>query len=182
MRYALRIGGWSHSLGNVMKLSGAYFPEFAVWLGWLRSLCRFFRIGSYRSHLIRMLSDHIDGLATLLRSFSAGFAKWRYETLHHCLESLLKLRVLCEQHLERCLFNEVKDDNELQTVIKACKQPQFWRWISVSYKLLYNRLEGLRRWGLLCPCCVEKRRNAPPLQENDTQLSVEFSTTTLCSR
>ena len=159
MPNALRIGGWSHSIGNVMKGSGNYFPSYALWLGHLRSLCRFFRVGSYRSHLVRMVGNQIPGLADTLKGFTAGFAKWRYETLDDCMMQLLKLRVLCEEHMVRCIFNQVKDIYELDSCLKTCSDRKFWKWMAACYEFLIHPLERLRRWGLLCPCHEQERRD-----------------------
>jgi hypothetical protein len=39
---ALRIAGWNHLLGNMMKFSCKSFDLFPMWMGHLRVLCRFF--------------------------------------------------------------------------------------------------------------------------------------------
>ena len=97
-------------------------------------------------------------LAKLLKGFTAGFAKWRYETIAHCIECLGDLRVLCERFLTRDLFGEVQDAELLQDVLVACRMEAFWKWVACAYKFVYNPLEKLRRWALLCPCHEADRR------------------------
>ena len=107
--------------------------SFAGWpeiLSCLRVLCRVFRISSYRTHLAKS-SIKIEGidLAKLLKEFTAGFAKWRFETLHEVLRQLGPLRRLCEDHIERSHFGGVQDEDDMTAFMKACKTPELWRFI-----------------------------------------------------
>jgi len=43
MPFVLRIGGWSHTMGNQMKEVSMCFPHYPLYLTTLRSLCKFFR-------------------------------------------------------------------------------------------------------------------------------------------
>ena len=78
--------------------------------------------------------------------------------MFHCLHSLDKLRTLCEEHMNRALFNKVADEAELDAVMIACVEKQFWRWVSCALKYVFKPLEDLRRWGLLCTCHEAARR------------------------
>lgn len=150
-------------MGNLMKEAGKYFKEYPQWLEWLRAMCRFFRIQHYRTHLVRVLRNVVQDdeeldLAPTLKYFTASFAKWRYETLHHCLESLLALRILCQRYMRRELFGAVEDVELLQTVLRACASVEFWQWIACSFTVIYQPLEHLRRWGMVCSCHEQERR------------------------
>eukprot|EP00973_Karenia_brevis_P046375 6430363-Karenia_brevis.AAC.1 len=104
-----------------MKEAAHYFPDYPEWLQHLRCLCKFFRNDHYRAHLMKVLRGRCDGLDLdkLLKWFTAGFAKWRYETLVEVLRQLGDLRSLCEEHIVRPLFNSVEDEGELQGVLNA---------------------------------------------------------------
>ena len=41
MPNSLRVGGWSHSCGNIVKEVCVYFPRYPEFLTYLRALCRF---------------------------------------------------------------------------------------------------------------------------------------------
>jgi hypothetical protein len=103
MPRCLRIGGWSHTLGNTMELVVKSYPA-PGWpeiLDFLRVLCRIFKNSSYRQHLAKKIKIPNVDVFQLLRDFSAGFAKWRFETLDHVLSELGALRVICEFDIER---------------------------------------------------------------------------------
>jgi hypothetical protein len=50
---ALRLAGWSHMFGNLMKHAAQSLEEWKVILKHLRALCRFFRVRAWRSTIIR---------------------------------------------------------------------------------------------------------------------------------
>ena len=62
MPNAIRLGGWSHSLGGVMKRVAESFPIWPTYLSKLRALCRFFRNEGYRQHLQTYLKHRGLGL------------------------------------------------------------------------------------------------------------------------
>ena len=96
--------------------------KFAEFLKMIKSFTRFLRDRKNRVAIVFWLIrfGKVE-LAKRLSSFSAGFAKWRYETLAHCFESLNSLRILCESWLEKCVFNNVADEDHMADVMKACK-------------------------------------------------------------
>jgi hypothetical protein len=156
MPRSLRIGGWSHTFAHVMRAACETFPKWPEWLNSLRSLCRILRNASYRKHLAKMRIDGMN-LAKLLKSFSAGFAKWRFETLHDVLKQLAPLRDLCEKHLTRESFDGVQEEDNLQDFLTACKLPDLWRFIVYGLQYLIKPLEKFRRWGMLCICHEHER-------------------------
>ena len=91
--------------------------------------------------------------------FTAGFAKWRFETISEVLRQLGLLRAVCEKSgVDRNLFGNVQDEADLNQFVVACQDVKLWRFIVVFYQFCIKYEEGLRRWGLLCPCCKEDRR------------------------
>lgn len=156
---ALRIAGWSHTLGNIMKEVAEEFPQWPQWLGFLRALTKFFRNKSYRQHIARCLG-HVPGVADSMKSFRATFAKWRYETVVNTQFELGKRRELCETHMTRAMFINAQDQTLVTTVMEACADSGFWRWMAVSHDNAFRRLEVLRKWGMVCPCeeCNAERR------------------------
>ena len=100
-RNALRISGWSHPVGNIMREIAMLHPDWPEVLSKLRDLTRFFRVQAWRQHLQRALKHHHEvNAGRKLRFFSAGFAKWRYEALARVLEQLAPLRPICEHYIE----------------------------------------------------------------------------------
>lgn len=160
---ALRIGGWSHTLGNIMKAVANEFIRWPRFLGNMRSLCKFFKNDSYRLHIKR--NARRIGLPAnekaLLRSFNASFAKWRYETVVEALSQLLARRAICGL-ITNDLFLHVQDKEELKAVLAACADREFWDWAATSHPELFKELETLRRWGMVCDCeaHLEERRLA----------------------
>ena len=106
---ALRLVGWSHQFGNIMKKISEKFDHWPQLLEDMRELCRFFRNQTYRSHISRKLKGRIDGLSQLLKGFTAGFPEWRYKTFYGCLRQLLRLRELCERFLVAELVVHAQD-------------------------------------------------------------------------
>ena len=159
---ALRIAGWSHSIGGIMKTAAEAFTHWPSHLADERSLCKFYKNVTYRRHIVRVLAGrHPEAdLPKILKSFTAGFAKWRYETECEVLRQLLPLRDLCESKMDPALFPKVQDQEELDRVFKACRRKEFWRWAQVVFPEVFQRLEHLRKWGMVCDHahCEELRK------------------------
>ena len=155
---ALRMAGWSHSLGNLMKAAAERFPRWPLHLSHMRTLCAFFRNPGYRDHIKNRLGAAKWGKS--LRGFTATFAKWRYETVPECQRQLKKQRLLCEQELNAALFSQAQDPNFIRDVMAACRDGAFWRWLEVSLQEIFWELELLRKWGMVCdhPECEELRK------------------------
>ena len=147
---AMRIAGWSHTIGGIMKTAAEAFPQWPSHLADERSLCKFFKNVTYRRHIVRTLGPLHPELSSLLSSFTAGFAKWRYETECEVLRQLLPLRDLCENKLVAALFPKVQGQAELDRFFRACRCKDFWRWAKVAYPEVFRRLERLRKWGMVC--------------------------------
>ena len=117
-----------------------------------------FRSETYRRHLKRIVRAPELNLKVLHKGFTAGFAKWRYETLVHALGENGKLRALCEGHLCKEYFEKVKHVDTLEKVLEACGDKPFWGWVSCSHKLLYLPIEKLHHWGMVCKCHEVERK------------------------
>ena len=162
MPVCMRIGGWSHSLGNTMKDVCKEFPLYPTYLHHMQKLCSFWRNETYRRHIQRVIQAPRElEVDKKLTSFTASFAKWRYETLFQVQRQLLNLRSVCEDHMRRELLGAVQDVEELGAVLEACKDKAFWRWCAASFRFIMKPLELLRRWGMVCNCHEEERRAHP---------------------
>ena len=149
-RKAMRLAGWSHQKGNLMKKSAGRFSKWPRFLGNMRVLCKTFRNKTYRLHIRRHAKDLLPS-PTSLKSFTAGFAKWRYETVPVTLTQLVELRTLCER-LDPKLFKDPQDKEEMKRFFEACRDAEFWRWAAASNKEVFLPLEESRRWGMICEC------------------------------
>ena len=158
-RRALRMAGWSHALGGIMKGVATRMADWPKYLAHMRSLCKFSRNKSNRNHIVRRLREP-PNLEQLLSGFTASFAKWRYETVPEVLRQLVALRELCERFLSRELFAHAQDQEEIRAVMEAGSDEAFWRWAAVCRSEIFLRLEMMRRWGMVCVCPghVEERQ------------------------
>ena len=159
---ALRVAGWSHTIGGIMKRAAEAFPDWPQYLTHERYLCKFYKNVTYRKHIVRSVGGIFPNLKEDLKSFTAGFAKWRYETEVVVLRQLLKLRRCSESQINPVLFNNAQDQAEILGVFRACKDIRFWKWASASSREVFERLEKLRTWGMVCNhCrCEELRRES----------------------
>ena len=150
---ALRVAGWSHAQGNIMKAVAFAAPDWPEIVEQLRALCKFFRNRSHRLHLARRLDGVVGDIQKRLRFFTASFAKWRYETVDDVLKQLLALRDICEDHFDGPLFfGTAQDQEEISAVHRACKNKRLWRWMAGASKYLFSPIEKVRRWGMVCDC------------------------------
>ena len=160
---ALRIAGWSHTLGGIMKHLAEKSPDWPKDLGHLRALCKFWRISSYRTHIARRLKG-VENVENLCKSFTAGFAKWRYETVVQVLKQLTRRRAICQEHLKRAhvMFPKAEDQELVSSVCRACSDVPFWKWCAVALDEVFDELEQLRTWGMVCDHveCYEQRKRS----------------------
>ena len=155
---AIRISGWNHACGNLMKDLAKRWPLWPQTLEHLRSLCRFFRVETWRQHLVQLLRDRIPGLEKLLKTFTANIAKWRFETMVAVTRALRPLRRLCQEYIREELFSNFQDRHLLQEVVNACRDFRVWQFICLVGTFIFDPCEHIRRWGMSCDCCEEKRK------------------------
>ena len=154
---AIRIAGWSHTLGGVMKTICENYPNFPRLLSRMRSLCAFWRNVSYRRHVQKKLKlNGIEFNASLLDNFTASFAKWRFETLADVTWQLYKIFGVF-QHLRKEWFHAVQDRENFQAVLDACNDNELSGFIRHFGQEVLQPLELFRRWGMVCPCCRHLR-------------------------
>ena len=156
---AVRVGGWGHGHGNVMKHCAEKESRWPEILTKMRALVRFWQVATYREHVGKMLIRYRPGQVNpkLLRSFTASFAKWRYEAIAHAMWCLNKLRFVCEVCMLRIWFNHVQDQEEMNRVFDACADAFLWRFMAVAEREVFGKCEGQRRWGMVCPCHQKER-------------------------
>ena len=156
---ALRMAGWSHTLGGVMKAVATKMDVWPQRLDCMRHLCKHFRNGTYRAHTSRKLRQPAN-LRRLLKGFTATFAKWRFETVTDVMTQLLPLCELCEDFMTEALWAHAQDQEEIKSFIVACKDVALWRWMAVNLPEIFEPLEDVRRWGMICECeeHVEERK------------------------
>ena len=153
---ALRIAGWSHTMGGVMKGIAEKIPQWPPSLTHMRALCKFYKNSSYRRHIRRKMDLEPEADRSLIH-FTAGFAKWRYETVFEVQRQLLRVRVV-SQLLQPQLFARPQDQELFIQVMAACRDAPFWRFTSVSFTKIFSELEYLRRWGMVCECPAHREQ------------------------
>ena len=161
MPNCIKVSGWSHVFGNLMKKFCTSFQRWPEFLSHIRACCKFFRISTYREHLVRTLGDSVCG--KLLKHFTATIAKWRYETSYTVFSALTALRGLVQGHLlqiDEVMGPNVQDKKFIHDVKMAFGCSDLWTFMSVALEHGIERLEMGRRWGLVCKCCTALRRES----------------------
>ena len=154
---ALRLAGWSHTMGKIMHRVAKTAPTWPAILGCIRNLCSFWRVRSWRMHVKRVTRTFPDVNPKDLEHFTATVAKLRFETVDWCLKALKKVRTASETYVRLEIFANVKDRASLEETCRACRDSELWRFIAVVSDLVMAPLEGMRRWGMVCQCCQEAR-------------------------
>ena len=151
---ALRISGWSHSMGNIMRHTAEATTRWPRILQQMRDLVGFFRNATWRQYIQKALEAHPpdDFDLHLLDHFRAQIAKWRYETIPATMQALLPLRVLCEKHIQAEWFANAQDKEFLKSVMDACKDAFLWHFMEASYREVFAPAERDRRFGMICNC------------------------------
>jgi len=149
---ALRISGWSHARGNLMKQVAKSNPTWPTILEALRELCSFWRSKAWRTHVGKIVGNRFGyDMRLRLRHFRASFAKWRYETIVEVLRGLLPLRELHENALCLEMFGNPQDMTLLLKVLAHAHDGALWLWMEKAFPL-FDELEHIRRWGMICGC------------------------------
>ena len=158
---AVRISGWCHAWDNLMKELAAACPKWPTVLEQMRTLVTFWRNRTWRKWVRRALTG-VDGIEPgLFKHFTATIAKWRYGTIPHAMEQLLRLRIVCERHLQLEMFANAKDKKFIQKVMEACRDHGLWVFMQTCYTWVMKRCEEARHWGMTCSCAdhVKQRRD-----------------------
>jgi len=161
---AVFIPGWNHLINNLLRESFSSLRCWPAMLERLRAFCTFFKVSDYRGVWQRHLAGKgIDG--AVLGNFSAGFAKWRWNTICDVLTQVNRLADLCTQHFDASLWRKLQDQRHLSTVEACCQDPYFWTWVSV-FQSIAKLVDEARVWGCLCSCHQEELLNGKSIACN----------------
>ena len=69
---ALRLPGWGHTFGNLMKFPVKSISQWPRILSMLRSLCLFFRVGMWRDAIVKAVRGRLLNAKALLKRFVAS--------------------------------------------------------------------------------------------------------------
>ena len=146
-----------------MKFMCKCIPNWPSILTKLKQLCGFFRVKSWRKVMIYRAAELFEGIAKLLKSFTAKHIKWGYETMFECFWQLDQLRTFCQEVLAHHLrewFPNFKDGELLNSLWENLNDNELWTFIHVFNVKLFTPLEKARRWGLVCICHELERQLA----------------------
>jgi len=158
--WALRVSGWSHTFGNIMRHTAESTTRWPRVLNQMRALVGFFRNTTWREFVQKAMEENPPAdfdLHTLDR-FSAQIAKWRYETVPATMAALLPLRVLCQKYLRQEWFQNAQDRQSLKAVFDACGDEFLWKFMEHSYREVFAPTERDRHFGMICNCTEHLRQ------------------------
>ena len=156
---ALRVSGWSHAFGNIMKAIAYQVAEWPTWLDKWRGLVTFWRNETYVKHVRTMLHRSGDTSVDVrtVRRLNVSFAKWRYETIAAVSRELSSVRPVCQDAVRQEWFNNMQDREFLKKFVDACADDTLWRFTTTSSAEVWSRLERARHWGMVCDCAEHRR-------------------------
>ena len=117
---ALRVGGWSHANGNLLRKVAQSYIHWPKIISQIRSLCAFYRNATYRKYVARCVRGKpVD--ARPLNHFTGTVAKWRYHTVDASCEELLPLRDTSGNYVFLALFclQNAQDRVQVQDAVEA---------------------------------------------------------------
>jgi len=170
MHEAIRIIGFGHTMGGIMKEICEADDDWPKILDHLRALCRFFRNQSYREHIQNCLRGKTN--VSVLDVFTAGLLKWWYETVADVIHQLLELRTICQGYIRKEMFPNIQDKELFRSVLAACEDVYLWRWMAAVGGKVIHRIEGVRHWSLVC-CCPEHVKERQDARDQGKQLRQE---------
>jgi len=148
---ALRMSGWSHTMGNLQKMLVSKDFRWERFLPKLRALCSFWHNVTWRKHVQKRLPAD-SGLRPLLDHFTASLATWRYETVDDVFMALTQIRRICQDHVRMELFNNPQDRELVRAAVDACHDRELWTYIVTTGREISHPTEGARHWGMVCGC------------------------------
>jgi len=151
---AVRISGWSHTYGNIMKHTAETSARWPKILDKMRACVSFLRVATWRDWIAEALKiappDDFD--VTKLQHFCCTMAKWRYETITVTMETLNVFRNLFERHLKYEWFQNAQDREMLKSVFDAAADPFLWKFMCAAAREVFTPTERDRHWGMICGC------------------------------
>ena len=159
--FAIRMSGWSHTYGNMMKHVAESNPRWPFILKKLQAMVSFWRMTSWRKFVKRALklNPPPDFDLNELDSFNASFAHWRYETVVEVLGELRRLRALCEGHMRPEWFANAQDRAMITDAFDAFGDKPLWTFIDKAYAEVFLPTERDRYWGMVCVCHEQDRKD-----------------------
>ena len=158
--FAIRISGWSHTMGNIAKQVAESCPLWENFiLRKLQAMVSFYKIGSWRN-FIRMaleLDPKPDFDSAKLKSFTASFAHWRYETITDVMGQLLVFRTLSQRYMMQEWFANAQDRALIRDAFDAFSDDRLWRFVQASHSHVFSHIERARHWGMVCKCHAQER-------------------------
>ena len=163
LRRSLHVTGWSHLLGNAMKRACQHLTCWPRLIAAVRALCRLFRNKSWRKQILRFLAGRVENADKILKHFTAGMVKWRFETVYECLRQLLGVRTICENLDLSAVFSSFQDSALLEASQQALAWNGLWFLMGYFFNTCIKPMEHLRKWGLVCSCPehIQRRRDHP---------------------
>ena len=157
--FAIRISGWSHTYGNMMKHVAESCPDWTPILKKLSAMVSFFHVGTWRTYIRKALrlNPPTDFDERELQTFTAKLATWRYEAVFEVLFQLQNLRALCQHHMRQEWFANAQDKALLREAFDAFGDGPLWTWIETALREVFAPTEGARHWGMVCICHKKER-------------------------
>ena len=155
----LRIVGWNHTLSSIMV---AVAKDALTWpdiLEKTQSLCTMLRNETWRAWIAKAVKRHVPDAERRLRSFTATTAKLRFSTIVVCFRQLVLVRDIMEGYVREALFADAQDRNLIQNAVNACRDQWYWKYVARSLDVVFDLLEGFRRWGIVSMLCRQAPRS-----------------------
>ena len=120
---AIRLAGWSHAHGNIMKHTAEACTKWPGMFLSMRTMVNFLRNTTWRRFCQKALSLNPPAdfeITTLDKFEAASMAKWRYETVAGTMRVLNRYRPFCEKYVRPEWSANAQDKEELQRVFQTC--------------------------------------------------------------
>ena len=148
---ALRVGGWGHAVGNLMKNLCEKDPLWTRYRPRLQDICSLMRNKTWRSNIKRRLPPGVPE-PERLDHFSASLAVWRYETADEVLMAIHRIRDILENNVSMEIFASPKDRETIRGAVLGCQEKGLHTYVARVGNDVIHPTEGSRRWGMVCPC------------------------------
>ena len=158
---AIRLAGWSHTLGNISKQTVESYAGWPRRLEQVRAVVSFLHNTSWRRHIKRALGlDPPEGLdLNALDHFDCQIAKWRYETVAVVFAILTKLMPLLRLVRQEWFVN-AQDKESLKSALDALHDPELHIFLEVTSREVFTPVEEDRHWGMIYECPQHKEDRA----------------------
>lgn len=149
---SVHVPDWNHLTGALLERTTSSLKLWPKMLKYMRAACEFLRVADYRDTfgdwLFRQGFEHLQSTMT---SFSASFARWRYETLHRVTVALLVVEVPCSQLARKEIWGEVQEGRRRDDFLEAVGSDMFWKWLR-TFSPIFVEIDRFRSWSRGCSC------------------------------